>query len=131
MQTILTIQTPGRKLIDVTAEVARFVEQSGLDSGLCHVFIQHTSASLMINENADPDDLETFFSELVPDGDPRYIHTAEGPDDMSAHVRGALTQTSLSIPIVNGRLGLGTWQGIFLWEHRHRPHQRRLVVTLV
>lgn len=133
MQTTLTIQTPGRKLIDVTSEVARFVEQSGLDTGLCHVFIQHTSASLMINENADPDvlvDLETFFSELVPDGDPRYIHTAEGPDDMSAHVRGALTQTCLSIPIVNGRLGLGAWQGIFLWEHRHRPHRRRLIVTL-
>jgi secondary thiamine-phosphate synthase enzyme len=134
MQTTLTIETPGRKLVDVTAEVARLVEQSGLNTGLCHVFIQHTSASLMINENADPDvlvDLETFFSELVPDGDPRYIHTAEGPDDMSAHVRGALTQTSLSIPIVNGRLGLGTWQGIFLWEHRHRPHRRRLVVTLL
>jgi secondary thiamine-phosphate synthase enzyme len=134
MQTTLSIQTPGRSLIDVTAEVAGVVSESGFDRGLCHVFIQHTSASLMINENADPDvlvDLETFFSELVPDGDPRYIHTAEGPDDMSAHVRGALTQTSLSIPIVNGRLGLGTWQGIFLWEHRHRPHRRRLVVTLL
>lgn len=133
MQTTLTIETPGRRLIDVTRQVAEFVNASGLQSGLCHVFIQHTSASLMINENADPDvlrDLETFFSDLVPDGDPRYIHTAEGPDDMSAHVRGALTQTSLSIPIVEGRLGLGKWQGILLWEHRHRPHRRQLVLTL-
>jgi secondary thiamine-phosphate synthase enzyme len=112
MQTILSIETPGRRLIDVTRQIADVVSEAGLQCGLCHVFIQHTSASLMINENADPDvlrDLETFFSDLVPDGDPRYIHTAEGPDDMSAHVRGALTQTSLSIPIVEGRLGLGTW----------------------
>jgi secondary thiamine-phosphate synthase enzyme len=133
MQTTLSIQTPGRSLIDVTAEVAGVVSESGFDRGLCHVFIQHTSASLMINENADPDvlrDLETFFAELVPDGDPRFVHTAEGPDDMSAHVRAALTQTSLTIPVIDSQLGLGTWQGIFLWEHRHRPHRRQLVVTL-
>lgn len=134
MQTIITLETPGRQLIDITSQVTEVVRKSGLHTGLCHIFIQHTSASLMINENADPDvlrDLESFFSDLVPDGDPRYIHTAEGPDDMSAHVRSALTQTSLTVPLVEGRLGLGTWQGVFLWEHRHRPHRRRLVITLI
>ncbi len=134
MQTTLTIETSGRSLIDLTREVSRQVESARISNGLCHLFIQHTSASLLITENADPDvlvDLETFLSDLAPDGDPRYIHTAEGPDDMPAHVRSALTQTSLSIPVIDGRLALGTWQGIFLWEHRHRPHRRRIVLTLL
>jgi secondary thiamine-phosphate synthase enzyme len=133
-QTTLTIDTPGRGLTDISAAIKRFVEGSGMATGLCHVFIRHTSASLIINENADPDvqhDLETFLGDLVPDGDPRYIHTAEGPDDMPAHVRSLLTQTSLGIPVSEGRLALGTWQGIFLWEHRHRPHRRQVVITLV
>ncbi len=129
----LTVETPGRRIIDITDRIAPLVAESGITSGLCQIFIRHTSASLMINENADPDvlrDLETFLGDLVPDGDPRYVHTAEGPDDMPAHVRGALTQTDLTIPVLDGRLALGTWQGIFLWEHRHRPHSRRLVVTV-
>jgi secondary thiamine-phosphate synthase enzyme len=133
-QTVLTIQTPGRSLTDFTAKVRSVVAASGTTTGLCHLFIRHTSASLLINENADPDvlrDLETFLSDLVPDGDRRYIHTAEGPDDMPAHVRSALTQTSLSIPVMDGRLALGTWQGVYLWEHRHRPHDRQVVVTVL
>ncbi len=132
-QTTLTIETPGRRLIDFTRKVDLVVADSGIRTGLCHLFLQHTSASLLINENADPDvltDLETFLSDLVPDGDSRFIHTAEGPDDMPAHVRNMLTQTSLTVPVTNGRLALGTWQGIFLWEHRHRPHRRKVVVTL-
>jgi secondary thiamine-phosphate synthase enzyme len=133
-QTVLNIRTPGRSLTDFTAKVRSVVEASGITTGLCHLFIRHTSASLLINENADPDvlrDLETFMSDLVADGDSRFIHTAEGPDDMPAHVRCALTQTSLSIPVMDGRLALGTWQGIYLWEHRHRPHDRQVVVTVV
>jgi secondary thiamine-phosphate synthase enzyme len=132
-QTTLTIDSPGRRLIDFTGQVNRIVADSGITTGLCHLFLQHTSASLLINENADPDvltDLETFISDLVPDGDSRFIHTAEGPDDMPAHVRTMLTQTSLTVPVSNGHLALGTWQGIFLWEHRHRPHHRKIVVTL-
>jgi len=130
----LTIQTSGRELRAITAEVARLLDASGIRSGICQIFIRHTSASLLISENADPDvleDLETFFADLVPDGDQRYVHRAEGPDDMAAHVRCALTQTDLSIPILDGRLALGTWQGIYLWEHRHRPDQRQLVVTII
>lgn len=132
-QANLTIETSGRSLIDITGRINDVVAGSGVATGLCHVFIHHTSASLIINENADPDvqtDLETFFSDLVADGDPRFVHTAEGPDDMSAHIRSALTQTSLTIPVSKGCLALGTWQGVFLWEHRHRPHHRRLTVTL-
>ncbi|TVQ38347.1 MAG: YjbQ family protein [Wenzhouxiangella sp.] len=130
----LTIETPGRGFVDMTAEVARHVTRSGFADGLCHLFIQHTSASLLINENADPDvlhDLETFFSGLVQDGDPRFRHRAEGPDDMAAHIRAALTQTSLTVPVRAGRLALGTWQAVYLWEHRHRPHRRRVLVTLL
>lgn len=132
-QASLTIETPGRGLTDITSQVNEVVVQSKVATGLCHVFIRHTSASLIINENADPDvqtDLETFFSGLVVDGDPRFVHTAEGPDDMSAHVRSALTQTSLTIPVTEGRLALGTWQGVFLWEHRYRAHKRQLTVTV-
>ncbi|MFW5926772.1 MAG: secondary thiamine-phosphate synthase enzyme YjbQ [Wenzhouxiangella sp.] len=132
-QSTLTIETPGRSLIDITGRINDRVAESGISTGLCHVFLQHTSASLLINENADPDvctDLETFLSELVVDGDPRFIHTAEGPDDMSAHVRTALTHTELTLPVSDARLALGTWQGVFLWEHRQRAHHRRLIVTV-
>lgn len=129
----VSIETPGRGLFDITERVAAVVEESGVRLGLCNVFILHTSASLLITENADPDvlrDLETVFAGLAPDGDPRYRHTAEGPDDMSAHVRSALTGTSLTVPVRQGRLELGTWQGIFLWEHRTRPHTRTLSITI-
>ncbi|MGY6555002.1 MAG: secondary thiamine-phosphate synthase enzyme YjbQ [Wenzhouxiangella sp.] len=133
-QRSLVIQTAGRELREITREVGGIVQQSGMQCGTCQVFIRHTSASLLISENADPDvliDLETFFSGLVRDGDPRFVHRAEGPDDMSAHVRSALTQTDLMIPIVDGQLALGTWQGIYLWEHRSQPHERRFVVTIL
>ena len=107
---------------------------SGVGTGLCNVFLHHTSASLLIQENADPDvqrDLEAFFQRLVPDGDPLYRHVDEGPDDMPAHVRAALTASTLTIPVSNRALGLGTWQGIYLWEHRTQPHRRRITVTIV
>lgn len=120
-------------MLDITEHIAREVSSSGVEAGLCHVFLRHTSASLLINENADPDvqrDLETFFADLVPDGDDRFRHRAEGDDDMAAHVRLALTHTDLSVPVSEGRLALGTWQGIFLWEHRYRPHRRHIVVTV-
>lgn len=128
----LVIQTTGRGSLEITVGVRELIECSGVANGLCHLFIQHTSASLMINENADPDvllDLERFMQDLVPDGDPRFRHTAEGPDDMPAHIRSVLTQTDLNIPIRAGRLALGIWQGIYLWEHRTHPHSRRVVVT--
>jgi secondary thiamine-phosphate synthase enzyme len=130
----LAIQTPGRALIDVTDKVEAIVQHAGVRTGLCTVFCQHTSASLIISENADPTvqrDLEAFLSRLVPDGDPLYRHTAEGPDDMPAHVRSVLCQTSLGIPVVAGALDLGTWQAIYLWEHRHHPHRRRLGVMVI
>jgi len=132
-QVELTIETRGRDTLDITERVAEKVASSGIDTGMCHLFLKHTSASLLINENADADvqrDLETFFADLVPDGDGRFRHDAEGPDDMAAHVRLALTHTDLTIPISDGRLNLGTWQGIFLWEHRRQPHRRHIVVTL-
>lgn len=132
-QARVEVGTRGRGTYDVTAEIGRVVAESGVATGLCHVFIAHTSASLMLCENADPDvrrDLETFMADLAPDGDPRFVHTAEGPDDMSAHVRTVLTQSDLTIPIADGRLALGTWQGIYLWEHRTHPHRRRVLVTV-
>jgi secondary thiamine-phosphate synthase enzyme len=132
-QTELIVETRGRGNYEITSQVALAVAAADLDVGLCHLFITHTSASLMLCENADPDvlrDMETFIRDLVPDGDPRFVHTAEGPDDMPAHVRSVLTQTSLTIPISSGRLALGTWQGIFLWEHRLQGHRRRVVVTI-
>ena len=112
---------------------ARILE-SGVSNGLCHLFLRHTSASLLVTENADPDvryDLEQFMSRLAPDGDPAWIHGAEGPDDMPAHIRSVLTATELTIPIRNNRLALGTWQGVYLWEHRTHPHQRRIDLTLL
>jgi secondary thiamine-phosphate synthase enzyme len=128
------VETRGRGTAEITDEVQTAVAASGISEGLCTVFIHHTSASLVINENADRDvqrDLDAFLSRLVPDGDPLYIHTMEGPDDMPAHVKAALTQTSLSIPVADGRCALGTWQGVFLWEHRLRGHRRRVTVTVV
>ncbi|PCC70867.1 secondary thiamine-phosphate synthase enzyme [Nannocystis exedens] len=130
----LEVATRGRGLVDVTAEVQAFVRDSKLRHGLVTVFVHHTSASLLITENADPEvhrDLERLFHRLAPDGDPLFRHDAEGPDDMPAHVRSALTQTSLSIPVQAGRCALGTWQGIYLWEHRHAGHRRRLTLTLI
>ena len=128
-----TIRTRGRGTYDISREVQDFVRESGVVSGACQVFICHTSASLMLCENADPAvlrDLETFMSRTVPDGDPMFTHTAEGPDDMPAHVRSVLTQSDLNLPVRQGRCALGTWQGIFLWEHRLAPHSRRVIVTL-
>jgi secondary thiamine-phosphate synthase enzyme len=133
VQTEIDVQTKGRGSYEITDRVAQVVAAGRTATGLCHVFTTHTSASLMICENADPDvrrDLETFMRDLVPDGDTRFVHTAEGPDDMPAHVRSVLTQTSLTIPIVRGRLGLGTWQGIYLWEHRTAGHHRRVIITV-
>ena len=132
-QSEILIQTRGRGTYDVSAEVEAAVRSSGIVCGLCHVFIRHTSASLMLCENADPDvrqDLETFMARIVPDGDPDFVHTAEGPDDMPAHVRSVLTQTGLSIPVRDGRCALGTWQGIYLWEHRRAGHKRTLLLTV-
>ena len=129
----LVVETRGRGSVEITAQVAAAVDASDIDDGLCHLFIRHTSASLMVNENADPavlTDLETFMRDLVPDGDPRFRHTAEGPDDMPAHIRSILTQTDLSIPVRGGRLALGTWQGIYLWEHRSAPHRRSVLVSV-
>ena len=122
-----------RGLHDITAQVVEVVRASGVRIGLCHAFLQHTSAALVIQENADPDvleDLQDWFLRAAVDGDPRYRHTAEGPDDMSAHIRSALTQSSLQVPITDGGLALGTWQGIYLFEHRLAAHARQLVVTV-
>lgn len=127
----ITVNTRGQGLVEVTREAGAFVRSSGIETGLLTVFVRHTSASLIIQENADPDvqrDLLAFFKRLVPEGDPLYVHTAEGPDDMPAHVKAALTATTLSIPIVAGALALGTWQGIYLFEHRSAPHRRRIVL---
>ncbi|MCC7389409.1 MAG: YjbQ family protein [Phycisphaerales bacterium] len=133
MLTRLTIRTPGQGLHDITDQVARIVADTRTPDGLCTLFIRHTSASLTIQENADPSarhDLEQWLNRLVPEGDPLYTHTAEGPDDMPSHIKAILTQTSISIPIENARLALGTWQGIYLWEHRKHPHDRSVLVHL-
>ena len=132
--TKLVVETRGRGTYEITAEVQRAVAQSGVTEGLCTVFVHHTSASLIICENADPDvrrDLDAFFARLVPDGDRLFTHTAEGPDDMPAHVRSVLTQCSLTIPVARGRADLGTWQGVYLWEHRHAAHRRNLTITVL
>lgn len=129
----ITIQTPGQGLHEITDEVRRAVQHAGVDEGLCTIFIRHTSCSLIIQENADPSarrDLEAWLDRLVPEGDPLYTHTAEGPDDMPSHVKAILTQVSLGVPILEGTLALGTWQGIYLWEHRRRGHARRVVVAV-
>ena len=130
----LEAATPGRGLHDITTLVAGAVRESGIDLGLCTVFVAHTSCSLVIQENADPSaryDLEAWFDRAVPDGDPAYTHTAEGPDDMPSHVRAALTSTSETLPVRGGRPALGTWQGLYLFEHRTRPHRRRIVVHVM
>lgn len=130
----ITVDTPGRGTTDVTAALDGVVRASGIREGLAQVFLRHTSASLVISENADPDvrrDLEAFLARLVPDGDPLYRHVAEGPDDMPAHVRAALTQTAVDIPVRDGRCAFGTWQALYLWEHRVAPHRRRLAVTVL
>lgn len=132
--TTLEIATRGRGLTEVTREVAAWVHGTGIGTGLLTVFIRHTSASLLVQENADPEvrrDLERFFARLVPDGDPLFRHDAEGADDMPAHVRSALTQTHVSIPVAAGRLALGTWQGLYVYEHRLRPHARQVVLHLL
>jgi len=117
----------------ITAEVAQVVAQSGVERGMCNVFLQHTSASLCINENADPtarQDLEAFLDRIAPENEPYYRHTYEGPDDMPSHIKCILTDVSLNVPVVGGRLALGTWQGIYLWEHRDQPSARSLVVSV-
>ena len=127
------IDTAGRGTYDLTDQVVRSVEESGITTGLCHIFLRHTSASLMLCENADPSvmrDLESFMSRLAPDGDPLFTHTAEGPDDMPAHVRSVLTHNDLHVPVRNGQCDLGTWQGVYLWEHRHAPHRRNITLTI-
>lgn len=130
----LVIRTRGRGFYELTAEIAELVRRSGLKTGLATLHVQHTSASLLIQENADPEvrrDLERFFTRLAPDGDPLFQHTSEGSDDMPAHVRAALTAVNLSVPVSNSSLALGTWQGIYLWEHRTHPHSRRVVAHLL
>jgi secondary thiamine-phosphate synthase enzyme len=131
--TTIEIHTSGRESRDITAEVQQAVRESGVSTGLVHLFLKHTSASLMLCENADRtvrEDLERFMQKTVPDGDPMFRHDAEGPDDMPAHVRTVLTQSEMTVPIVKGRCVLGTWQGIYLWEHRHAGHRRELTVTV-
>ncbi len=130
----IKISTRGRGLYELTDELAEWLSRSGFKSGLVTLHLRHTSASLLIQENADPDvrrDLESFFARLVPDGDPLFVHTTEGDDDMPAHVRAALTAVNLSIPVSRGQLALGTWQGIYLWEHRLSPHSRTVTVHFV
>jgi len=132
-QQTLSFHTRGRGTQNISHDINALVEHCGFQTGIAHLFVQHTSASLMLCENADPtvrDDLERFMHRLTPDGDPLYRHTDEGPDDMSAHVRTVLTDSSLTIPVGSGQLLLGTWQGIFLWEHRTHPQHRRIIITL-
>ena len=133
-QQTLSFHTRGRGTLDITAEVARLVAASGIRTGVCTVFVQHTSASLILCENADPDvrrDLETILARIAPDGDPAYRHDTEGPDDMAAHARSMLTSSALTLPVGHRRLVLGTWQGIYLFEHRTAPHTRSVVVTVM
>ena len=133
LQQTLNFPTRGRGTTNITGPVTKLIQESGIRHGICQLFIQHTSASLILCENADPDvrsDLERFMARLVKDGDPIFEHTMEGPDDMSAHIRSILTKMDLSFPIIDGYPGLGTWQGIYLYEHRTHSHHRRVTVTL-
>ena len=133
-QKSLEFRTRGRSTTDITVAVQGVVTASGLRAGVCTVFLQHTSASLLLSENADPDvrrDLETILGRLAPDADPAYRHDTEGDDDMAAHARTMLTASSLTIPVSAGALALGTWQGLYLWEHRTAPHRRKVVVTII
>ncbi len=130
----IQVPTRGKGLYEITAPIARWLETSGIATGLLTLFVQHTSASLTVPENADPDvvhDLDTFFGRLVPEDDRLYRHTTEGPDDMPAHIRAALTLTQLSVPVRNGAMALGTWQGLYLFEHRSSPHRRSVVLHLL
>ncbi|MGB5200475.1 MAG: secondary thiamine-phosphate synthase enzyme YjbQ [Sedimenticolaceae bacterium] len=132
-QDIIQQSTRGRGTYDITPQVRDVVRSAGVQTGLCHLFLQHTSASLILCENADPtvrSDLERFLARLVPDGDPIYEHSLEGPDDMPAHVRAILTKVEMTLPVSQGRCALGTWQGIYLYEHRHHAHTRRVIVTV-
>jgi secondary thiamine-phosphate synthase enzyme len=132
-QVTLSVSTRGRGTYDMTREVDQRVRDSGIRTGLCHCFVQHTSASLILCENADPTvrrDLESFLQRLAPDGDPLFDHIDEGPDDMPAHVRTILTKTELTLPVRNGLLALGTWQGLYLYEHRTRAHGRQVLLTI-
>ena len=132
-QKTLEINTSPKSFLDITKNVQALVSESGLDNGVCSLFIKHTSASLVIQENYDPSvrqDFETIFSKLVPEDFP-YIHNMEGKDDMPAHIRSALTSTSETVPVVNGNLSLGTWQGIYIWEHRDQTHNRKVIVSMV
>lgn len=132
-QDTFSIRTPGRGTIEVTGRVTELLRNANITSGICNIFIRHTSASLILCENADPavrTDLETFLSRLVRDGDPEFIHNTEGPDDMPAHIRSILTENSLTLPVSSGRLALGTWQGIYLYEHRYSSCQRQVLVTI-
>jgi len=132
-QQTISIQTQGRATLNITGEVEQVLRATDIEQGLCHVFVHHTSASLIITENADADvrrDLENYIAKLVIDGDPAYLHDQEGPDDMAAHIRSVLTQSEITIPVRAGRLALGTWQGLYLWEHRYRAHRRNITVTL-
>ncbi len=133
LQQSFSVETRGKGLYDISARVRSLVEESGIATGLCTVFVAHTSASLLIQENADIEvqrDLERFFARLVPEGDPLFKHVEEGPDDMPAHVRAALTQTSLAIPVTRKGLALGTWQGIYLWEHRRTAQRRTIIISV-
>ena len=133
VQKNLSVRTRGRGSYNMSDEVQNIVADSGLTMGLCHLFVAHTSASLMLCENADPtvrQDLETFMARLAPDGDPMFLHQDEGPDDMPAHVRTILTHSDLTLPISNGRCALGIWQGVYLWEHRSQGYERKVIVTL-
>ena len=130
----LKFATRGRGTYDITQQIEQAIAKSGVRTGICQLFLQHTSASLILCENADPtvrNDLETFMQKLVPDGDRMFKHQDEGPDDMPAHVRSILTQSSLSLPVSKGRARLGTWQGIYLWEHRTHAHKRKVIITLI
>ena len=132
-QGILEIQTKPKSFLDITSQVQNSVANSNIQNGVCHLFIKHTSASLVIQENYDPSvrqDFETIFSKLVPEDFP-YVHNMEGKDDMPAHIRSALTSTSETVPVVNGKLSLGTWQGIYVWEHRDQTHKRKVMVSMV
>ena len=132
-QKTLEINTSPKSFLDITKDVQAFVSESGLANGVCSLFIKHTSASLVIQENYDPSvrqDFETIFSKLVPEDFP-YVHNTEGKDDMPAHIRSALTSTSETVPVVNGKLSLGTWQGIYIWEHRDQTHNRKVIVSMV
>ena len=129
----IQLTTNGRESIEISDQVAGIVRESGVQTGLAHVFVQHTSASIMLTENADPSvrvDLETLFARIAPDADPAYRHNYEGDDDMAAHGRSVLTTNDITVPIADGELALGTWQGLYLWEHRYQPHHRNIMITI-